>query len=102
MVIRCDLDARVTYMNEAARAALLDEGQDGVGRHFSEFVASEYCRAYLNALCQSAELFGNLGSIALRPVVVRRPGGRSFSANMRIRECRSAERSCFVAYVRPA
>ncbi|HEY1125230.1 MAG TPA: hypothetical protein VGE65_06325 [Sphingobium sp.] len=102
MVIRFNLDARITYMNMAARAALLDEG-DGVGRHFSEFIASDYCRAYLNALCQTADLCGSLGSrIALRPVIVRRLGGRPFTANMRIHECSTSEGHCFVAYLRPA
>lgn len=102
LVITFNLDARITHMNAAARSAFLEEG-DGVGRHFSEFIASEYCRAYLNALCQAADLHGNVGSrISLRPVVVRRPGGRSFTANMRIFECSNAEGQCFIAYVRPA
>ena len=102
MIIRFNLDACITYMNKPARELIDGQVQDGIGRHFSEFVGSDYCRAYLNALCKSADLFGNLGGIALRPVIMRRPGGRSFPANMRIRECSEAGQNCFVAYIKPA
>ena len=102
MIIRFNLDACITFMNKPAREFLVEEGRDGIGRHFSEFIGSDYCRAYLNALCQSADLFGNLGGTTLRPVVMRRPGGRSFPANMRIRECSRPGQNCFVAYIKPA